>query len=136
MIEYIISFFRPNLLFQMYPSPLEGRGLQILLFIFSLFFLLGLSLIYIIQSRHCDIIVNKGLKKIRTFFFIMSIVGYIYTFFAYEGAPFLSARIWFLMWFIITLVWLFFCLQYFKRELPKFREYLEKKRIHEKYLPR
>lgn len=134
MIEYIVNFFRPNVLFQMYPSPFEGRGLQILLLIFSLFFLLGLSLVYIIQSRRYDTIVNKGLKKIRTLFFIMSIMGYMYTFFAYEGAPFLSARIWFLIWFIITLVWLFFCLRYFRRELPKFREDLRKKRIYEKYL--
>lgn len=134
MINYIISFFRPSLLFQMNPAPLEGLGLNILLVLFSLNIIAGVATIYVVRQKKFDSYINSGMKKIRTLFFTMGFFGFLYTFFAYEGAVILSARIWLLVWVASVIIWTYFIIIYFMKHVPRLKMESVKKRNFSKYL--
>ena len=135
MLNYIISFFRPGLLFNMRPSSLEGTGLYILLGLFGAIFVLGILAAIFLRKYHGDKLIIRGLKKIESAFITIGILGLAYTWTAYEGVAVLSARIWFLVLVAGLIIWLFFPLWYLVAKMPRIREEIKRKKEFEKYLP-
>lgn len=135
MFRYIISYFRPGLLFNLQPSSLEGLGLEIVLIIFGVIILLGIVMGILIHAKKNDKVLTRGLKKIKNALLIVGVLGYMYAFFASQGARLLSARFWFPSLLAILIIWLFFPIKYIIFELPKIREDIKNRKEFEKYLP-
>lgn len=136
MLEYILSFFRSELLFNIRPTPVDSTGLMILISIFGAALIFGVIAEFLIRKKKFDEYLKKGFRKIANVLVTMSILGFVYTFFAYEGATILGARFWILLWAIAFVAWIFVPLKYCLREAPRLRAEREKKINFEKYLPR
>ncbi len=63
------------------------------------------------------------------------VIGIFMLFFTYETVPFLSARFWFLIWFLIHAVWGYSIYRRLKR-LPDIRQEIEKRKEFNKYIPK
>ena len=61
-------------------------------------------------------------------------IGVLLLFFNYEGIPFLSARFWYIVWFLIIATWLFFIFK-FTKKIPEKIKKAEKEEKYKKYLP-
>ncbi len=134
-MQYLVSFFRPEVLFNVRPDPIEALGFKILITIFSLCVIAGIAATYHIKVKKFDVYYIYGLRKIRVIFFTMGVLGFLYTLFAHEGALILSARIWFIVWVVTAILWSMQSLWYFAKDVPRLQEERKKKKIFEKYLP-
>lgn len=74
------------------------------------------------------------LKKLYGFCLANSIIGIIFFFLNYELIPFLSARIWLVLWLVIMLGWLIFILKRLKN-IPETKKQLAKDQELKKYIP-
>jgi len=98
----------------------------------------------VFASVLCGIIFNKekdkyvlrfGAKYLKNWFLAAGLTGFLFLFFGYERAVFLSSRFWYLVWFLIFGLWLFFIVKRIKK-LPEKEKNLRKQAQFEKYLPR
>ncbi len=135
-IDVVKNFFKPGVLFNLRPEPLVGQNLQILLYFFGAVLVAAFVLGYVAANRVQDKYVRKALKKIRARLGVMGAVGFIYLFFAYEGAVFLAARFWLVVWGIATLLLLFFPVKYIFKEVPFIHAEENRRKNLEKYLPK
>ncbi len=62
-------------------------------------------------------------------------IGLLLFFFSWQAVPFLSARFWLVLWFVLILAWLYFLIKHL-RKIPKRKEEAEKKKSFDKYIPR
>ncbi len=62
-------------------------------------------------------------------------IGLLLFFFSWQGVPFLSARFWLILWFILIITWLYFLVKHLKK-IPKRKEEAEKKKSFDKYIPK
>lgn len=134
MINYFISFFRPELLFNFRPGPLEGIGLKISLTLSIVLLIAAIGISFYIKKSQ-DRLLKKGLKKFSIILYTIGALILLYSWVAYEGAPFLSARLWFLLLIAGLAVWLILPIKFFVQEVPKLREDIKNRREYEKYLP-
>lgn len=134
MLQKILSFLSPSYLFNIRPEPLLGMRLLLALIFFILIAALGGVFSFLAQKKEFDSFQKKSLRDMRNIFFTMSILGLLYAFFAYEGAAVLSARAWLLAWAIVFVVWLYFPVRFWLKEIPRLRAEKEKKKRFEKYL--
>lgn len=132
MINYLVYFFNPSHLFSLRPPAMQLRVIIILAVIFGVFVVLGIIFNFL---KTKDSLRIKGYKRLFYLFLTMGVLGYVYLFFAWQGAALLSARFWLLIWLIATLVWLGFILKYLVIEAPKKRKEIDRKRDFEKYIP-
>ena len=104
------------------------------LFIALLFIFLALAIFAIIFKTK-----KKAYKTFWKMFYEFAatnlLIGSIFYFFNYQRAVFLSARFWFIIWFILILVWLFFIIIHYKK-IPKKIEKLKVENEYKKYLPK
>lgn len=103
--------------------------------------LLALLFIFLVLSFVFNIIKNKKRSlyyKIwqRLAFFSVTnlIIGLILLFFTYELIPFLSMRLWFLLWGTGMLVWAGFVLKAYLK-IPEIKEKIAKEKEYKKYIP-
>ncbi|MFH1232529.1 MAG: hypothetical protein V1651_01535 [Patescibacteria group bacterium] len=97
------------------------------------------SIIFTILFGYMKILKNKGLyskmwEQLYYFSLINSVIGLILMFLNYEMVPFLTARFWYLLWFVVLVVWLF-CIIKNAMKVPKKRQQLEKEKEFNKYIP-
>lgn len=76
----------------------------------------------------------KIANRVNSFSITNLIIGLVLLFFTYEAIPFLSMRLWFMVWFISMIAWLFFIIKNLL-QIPKLKEALEKEREFKKYIP-
>jgi len=117
--------------FALIPGPLGQSG-KIFFITLSLLLLLGaiISLVY----RRKTSLFKRTLSRLYSFFAGNLIVALIFFFFRYEVVPFLSARFWLGIWFIIMVIWLYFIMKSTKGLSQKKKEFKLKKE-KEKYIP-
>lgn len=110
-------------------------------FYYGFFIFFGLL---IIASIVCGIIFNKekeryvlrfGAKYLKNWFLAAGITGFLFLFFGYERAVFLSSRFWYIVWLLSFGLWLFFIVKKIKK-LPEKQTQLRKQEQFEKYLPK
>ena len=102
-----------------YPRPISDR--------FALFFAIvfGLMVIgaYLCRRRYRELkkrdrFVSYFWRRLSTMFWSLGLLGLFLTFFAYEGAPLLGARFWFLGYGLLALTWLGRIFYYRYHRLP------------------
>jgi hypothetical protein len=78
---------------------------------------------------------NKYLwGKLIGFFSVNAIAAAVLFFLNYELIIFLSARAWFLVWWLLMIIWAIFIIKYAKT-LPAKKEQAAKEKEYKKYLP-
>lgn len=98
----------------------------------------------VLSSAVCGIIYNKekekyilrfGAKYLKNWFLAAGLTGFLFLFFGYERAVFLSSRFWYIVWLLGFGLWLFFIVKKIKK-LPEKEAGLRKQAQFEKYLPK
>lgn len=118
--------------FDMRPGALTPRlQLYFIIFVGILFF--GTVFFGIIKNRSKSIF-TKIFSSLYNFSLTNLIIGLFLLFFTYEMLPFLSMRLWFLIWLLSMLGWAGYVI-YKISLIPKIKE--EKQKLHEfnKYIP-
>jgi glucan phosphoethanolaminetransferase (alkaline phosphatase superfamily) len=129
MLGKILSF---KYWFNFHPTNLSPDGLQFLTIFLAV--LLFLAIIFSLAKKRIRGLYHKIYRRLSSFFLTNFIIGIFLLFFAYEAVPFLSSRIWFLLWVLGMLVWLGFII-YALAQIPKLKEKLAKEQEYKKYLP-
>ncbi|OGY44548.1 MAG: hypothetical protein A3J62_01100 [Candidatus Buchananbacteria bacterium RIFCSPHIGHO2_02_FULL_38_8] len=133
MIDYLQYFFNLKHLFNLRPAAMQTRAVIILAIIFALFIVAAIISKFLTRTK--DSLKAKGYKKFFHLFSTIAALGYVYLFFAWQGAILLSARFWLLILLIITIVWTVFILKYLLKDAPQKRKEINQKRQFEKYIP-
>ena len=133
MWEYLKYFFNPRHIFSIRPEAMQPRAVQTLLLIFGL--LIAASIVSRVLARGKDKLNAKGYQRLAQLFLTIGIVGYVYVFFAWQGAALLGSRFWLLILAAVTIAWLVFIIKYLIKEAPQRRQEIERKRQIEKYIP-
>jgi len=134
MIDYLQYFFNPAHLLSLRPPLMHPRALWILAIVFGACILSGVA-IKLLAGRQRDALKIKAMRRLTNMFITMGCVGFVYWFFAYEGAILLSARFWLLLWAAVICLWLGVIGYYRYGVVPKQRKEIQQKRQFEKYLP-
>lgn len=88
------------------------------------------------KRRRTDRRRSQGLSRLSAWFISLSVLLFIWDFFAFEHINILGAPYWLLAMFIAYLIWLGFILWYFFKTIPKFRANEQARIEREKYLPK
>lgn len=90
-----------------------------LLALFGVLLLCGVVLDILLALRQ---IINyrSVFRQMSSFFWTMSLIGFIWLFFFYQGVYILSARVWFIVWLLIAIVWAYFVYNYYKQIKSKY----------------
>ena len=125
------NLFTLNYWFELMPGVIGNSG-KIFFLSLIIIFLLGavLSSFYRRKGR----LFKKTFSRLYDFFAGNFVLAIIFFFFRYETIPFLSARFWLALWFILIIGWLYFILKDLKG-LDEKREEEKKRKEKEKYLP-
>jgi small-conductance mechanosensitive channel len=135
MFKYLKSFFTIRTLFNSRPAPIEAPGSVILVILFGVFLILALlSKIWQKKNKN-DRLLYLAYQKFFYLFLTIGLIGLVYTWLAYEGIPFLSAKILLLVLILTFLVWLFIAVKYMLVTVPKIKKERKKREEFEKYLP-
>ena len=132
-MDYLAYFFNPAHLFTVRPNAMNTRAIIILAVIFSILIIAGV--VSKVLAKTNDSLKAKGYTRFFYLFLSMGLIGYLYLFFAWQGAVLLSARFWLLILLIFALTWAGFIIKYLAKDAPKQREEINKKRQFEKYIP-
>ena len=127
------NFFSLHFWTNMRPGSLTAFSQSVfLLFILILAILLFAS--WIIKKQKRKSLFNRIWRKLSSFSLTNIIISIFLLFFTYENLPFLSMRLWFLLWGLGMLVWLFFI---FKEilNLPNIKKEMTKEEEFKKYIP-
>jgi hypothetical protein len=114
---------RPGSMAQLYSYSL--MGLIVLLFV--------LAIIFFVSKRKKSLY-KKMLSNLYDFSVSNAFIGLLLLFFNYEIVPFFSARFWFLLWLIVSILWLYYILKELKK-IPARKKQLETTDEIKKYLP-
>lgn len=117
--------------FALIPGSLEQKG-KIFFLVLSFLFLLG-AVITLIYRRRTKLF-KRTLSRLYSFFAGNLVVTLVFFFFRYEVVPFLSARFWLGIWFIIMIVWFYFIMKSTKG-LSQKKEQFKLMKEKEKYIP-
>ncbi|HPL92841.1 MAG TPA: hypothetical protein PLB38_00975 [bacterium] len=85
-----------------------------LLALFGALLISGIVLDILLAMRQ---IINyrSVVRQFSSFCWTMSLIGFIWLFFFYQGVYILSARVWFLLWLLIAGIWLYFIYNFYKQ---------------------
>ena len=85
-------------------------------------------------KKHNNRIYFRIFEKLSTFTFANFFIGLMLTFFSFELIPVLSARFWYLLWFVGMVTWLAFIFRELKK-IPEKKKKLQEKQEFQKYIP-
>jgi hypothetical protein len=100
-------------------KALFGPFLWVLGALFGLVLVSGVVIDILLALRQ---IINyrSVFRQISSFAWTMGLIGLIWLFFFYQGVYILSARVWFLVWLAIALVWAYFVYNFYKQIKAKY----------------
>jgi glucan phosphoethanolaminetransferase (alkaline phosphatase superfamily) len=117
--------------FSVNPGSLNSSGLNLLIIIIALLFLISIVSIILKRKRS---LYRGAFNSIYNFSIANFIIGLLFLFFHYENIPFFTARFWLAIWAIGLVVWLAFIGKKIKK-IPEKRKEIEKEQEKKKYLP-
>jgi glucan phosphoethanolaminetransferase (alkaline phosphatase superfamily) len=117
--------------FSVNPGSLNSSGLNLLIIIIALLFLISIVSIILKRKRS---LYRGAFNSIYNFSIANFIIGLLFLFFHYENIPFFTARFWLAVWAIGLVVWLAFIGKKIKK-IPEKRKEIEKEQEKKKYLP-
>lgn len=77
---------------------------------------------------------RKTWQSLSTISFTNAVVGLALLFFSYETIPFLSSRLWYLLWVVEIVAWVTVVVRA-SREIPKLKEQRDAERKLKQYIP-
>ncbi len=89
----------------------------------------------IYKKEKNNYVLRFGAKYLKNWFLAAGLTGFLFLFFSYERAIFLSSRFWYIAWLLGYGLWLFFILKRIEK-LPEKETGLRKQAQFEKYLPK
>ena len=114
-------------------GPLTKNGLVYLLVFFSFLFLFGVVAKFILEKNK-DVFIKRLWNKLAVLCLSVSLIGYFFVFFAYQGVLILSLRVWFLFILLIGLMWGFKIWKYWNKIVPEQKRKMVSQLVKEKYL--
>lgn len=115
-----------------YQSPL---AMKVVLIFFAIMLATAVVLTILSQKEKFEQYVRRLFGKIALLLGWLGALAMLLSFFRYEATPFLARRFWFGLWCAGFIVWMFFILRYWLKEVPrKRREQVARERL-KKYLP-
>lgn len=117
--------------FNQYPDPLIPSTEKLLIGIIIVFAAAAIAC-YILKNRKDFYQILYG--KVLGLFVFNAIVGALICFFDQQMIPFLSARLWFVIWGIEMIVWAALIIVY-ARKLPAKKQKMKEEKEFKKYIP-
>lgn len=106
-------------------------------FVFFALTLVGAILLGVLEQRRKGRgLASVALQKVRRLLTTLGILGFVLLFFAYERAPYLSARYLVGFLFVGCGVWGVLVARWWVRDVPKLRQAAGEQKSFQKYLPR
>jgi len=131
------KYFKLKFWFNLMPGPLNLGILKALIILFAVFLFLSFVFVYLSsRTKKKDKLLSRLYEKLYVFFSVCSATGFLFLFFFYERAYFLSARFWFLLWLLMFVIWLFFIIKFAVKDIPYYRKQAQERKNFEKYLPK
>jgi hypothetical protein len=134
-MNYIKPLLTLSFWFKMAPDPLLPFFQMAFLIFFGLLVVSGIIAGQIYKKKKENFVLRFAAKYLKNWLLTAGITGFFLLFFSYERAVFLSARFWFIIWFLGLGTWLFFIIKRIKT-LPQKENALRKKAQFDKYLPK
>lgn len=128
------KYLSANYWFNARPEPLSGISMNIMLGIAALFLLIGIIGVIGLMKKYG--VSRKKNSQLISFVFTNAILALAFAFFNYEIIPYFRARILYVIWAIIMIIWLWRIL-FPKHQNPHHTVTVESEREKEikKYLP-
>lgn len=124
-----------SLKFWFISGPIMPKTAIIMLMFFIVMIVAG-----IILQRHSkknkqklDSLAKKLFSKVVTLLITMGVIGIVMTAFFYQGPYIISMKFWFLLWLLISIIWIIFIIKFYAQIGPRREEILRQKKF-EKYL--
>lgn len=117
--------------FNLRPGSMPANYRNVLIGI-VIFLIISAVIFFILKKRKG--FYKKVLINIYDFSISNAFIALLLLFFNYELVPFFSARFWFLIWLITSIIWLFYILKALKKIPEKIKKSEVKDEI-KKYLP-
>lgn len=134
-MNYIQPLLTLSFWFKLAPDPLLPVFQWFFLIFFGFLILAGIVVSQIYKKKKENFILRFSAKYLKNWFLASGLTGFLLFFFSYERAVFLSARFWYVIWFLSFGAWLFFVIKKIKK-LPQRAADLKKKAEFDKYLPK
>lgn len=114
------------------PPSLSPLALKMII-VFLVFLAVMAFVFYLLKNKKQRLLYQIW-AKLHLFSLCNFIIGIFLLFFSYELIPFLSARIWLLLWGAGMIAWLFLVAMAIAK-LPKIKKEIEEKSEYIKYIP-
>ncbi len=117
----------------MRPGSLSGLAMQAFLIFVIALVALGF-VTFLLKKKKSAGLYKKVWQRLNSFSIGNTVIGIIIMFFTYEQLPFLSMRLWLLLWLVGMAVWLGFIVKSLL-QVPILKEQLAKEQEYQKYIP-
>lgn len=135
MLNYIKPLLTLNFWFKLNPDPLLPAFYYGFFVFFGLLIFASVLCGVIYKKEKSRYILRHSAKYLKNWFLTAGLTGFLFLFFSYERAVFLSSRFWYVVWALSFGIWLIFIVRKIKK-LPKKETELRKQSEFEKYLPK
>jgi small-conductance mechanosensitive channel len=85
------------------------------------------------KKKTLDSLAKKLMSKVIAFLITMGVIGVVLSAFFYQGAYILSMKFWFLLWLLISIIWIIIIGKYYLKIGPR-RDEISRQKKFEKYL--
>ena len=93
-----------------------------------------ISLVFVARNKH-DGLRRRVWSKYAIWSFTVSLVTYVFGFFRFQQAQFLSMRAWIFLWIVFSCLWFVLIVKYVALEYPKKLKARQERERLDKYLP-
>ena len=135
MSNYIKPLLTLSFWFKTVGEPFLPVFYYALLAFFTLLFLAGILSGIVFKAKKEFFILRFAVKYLKGWFLWAGATGYLWIFFTYERAVFLSSRFWILVWLLSFGLWLVFIIKKI-RQLPGKEKESQQKAQFDKYIPK
>jgi len=119
--------------FNLHPGALQPVFQYALMTLVVIFFI-SVFVSWFYYKKYKKTLYAKIWLSIYNFCLTGTIIGAFILFFTFEAVPFLSARFWFLIWFLTHAIWAWFIYKKLKK-LPEIKEEIKSRKEYKKYIP-
>lgn len=135
MLDWIFPLFRPSFWFAVQPPSLLS-GTICILFALALLPFLGWGLIRVHDQKTTDKLLRRVWRNVQTCLISFGSTGFLLLFLAWQRIPFLSLRVFWLIWFAAHAGWLYALYTKAMREIPAIQKARAERASYEKWLPK
>ncbi len=130
-------FFSLSYWFNLRPRHVTQEVMITLIAIFGVLVVIGVVSKFL-QSKYAinDKLRARVWRKVGNLGLVMGTLGLLYTFFIYEEIYIFSARVWFVVWFMVTLFCIWRIIQLARVKIPQEKSSISERLEFEKYLPK